>query len=239
MTNRFFNWINNNFLNLFLLFLIVLNVAPILAPLLVNWGVETPAKGIYEIYSFFCHQQHWKSIHLHDHQIAWCTRDMFIWGSMLSVGIIVKKRYLPPLGLFWLIVYSIPIALDGGIQTLAAVLGYGSGEAFYVSNNFFRMLTGTLFGTAIGLYMLPRLVQVFAKREEKKSMGNQDVNKGFGESDWRVVLSLMTFMIIIYLIFIQIWLKTSTQYIPSNWIDSEVRIPADKEEWFVRRKNGI
>lgn len=239
MTDRFFAWINNNFLNLFLLFLLVLNVAPILAPLLVHWGAQTPAKAIYELYSFFCHQQHWKSIHIHDHQIAWCARDMFIWGSMLFVGTIVKKRYVAPLSLFWLIVYSLPIALDGGIQTLAAILGYGSGEAFYVSNNFFRMLTGTLFGTAIGLFMLPRVVQVFTKKSEAKYEINVKHKNGYDENNWKIVLSSVTFMVIIYLLFIQIWQMTSKEFVPSNYIDSEVRIPGDKEKWFVRRQNGI
>lgn len=237
ITNRIFNWVNNNFLNLLVLFLIALNIAPIVAPLLIHWGMETPAKVIYDVYSFFCHQQHWKSIHIHDHQIAWCTRDMFIWGSMMIVGLIVKIRRISPLSLFWLIVYSLPVALDGGIQTLAAILGYGSGEAFYVSNNFFRMLTGTLFGTAIGLYMLPRLVQVFTKSNE--SINEDNMKNGLGESNWRVVLSLVLLMIVVYIFFIQIWQKTSTKFVPSNWIDSEIRIPADREEWFVRRRNGI
>lgn len=237
ITNRIFNWVNNNFLNLLVLFLIALNIAPIVAPLLIHWGMETPAKVIYDVYSFFCHQQHWKSIHVHDHQIAWCTRDMFIWGSMMIVGLIVKIRRISPLSLFWLIVYSLPVALDGGIQTLAAILGYGSGEAFYVSNNFFRMLTGTLFGTAIGLYMLPRLVQVFTKSNE--SINEDNMKNGLGESNWRVVLSLVLLMIVVYIFFIHIWQKTSTEFVPSNWIDSEIRIPADREEWFVRRRNGI
>lgn len=237
ITNRIFNWVNNNFLNLLVLFLIALNIAPIVAPLLIHWGMETPAKVIYDVYSFFCHQQHWKSIHIHDHQVAWCTRDMFIWGSMMIVGLIVKIRRISPLSLFWLIVYSLPVALDGGIQTLAAILGYGSGEAFYVSNNFFRMLTGTLFGTAIGLYMLPRLVQVFTKSNE--SINEDNMKNGLGESNWRVVLSLVLLMIVVYIFFIHVWRKTSTEFVPSNWIDSEIRIPADREEWFVRRRNGI
>lgn len=157
----------------------------------------------------------------------------------MLVGIIVKKRSVTPLGLFWLIAYSLPIALDGGIQTLAAILGYGSGEAFYVSNNFFRMLTGTLFGTAIGLYMLPRLAQAFTIKGEKKNKENINLTKGLADSNWRIVLSLLISMIIVYLVIIQFWLKTSTEFVPSNWMDSDIRIPLNKEEWFVRRGNGI
>jgi len=99
------------------------------------------------------------------------------------------------------------------------------------------MLTGTLFGTAIGLYMLPRLVQVFTKSSE----GNKEASlkKPFGESNWRVVLTLALLMLIVYISFVHIWRKTSTEFVPSNWIDSEIRIPADREEWFVRRRNGI
>lgn len=159
----FYYRLNQNLLNIFLIFLLVLNTLPLLAPILLNYGFESPAKVIYFIYSFFCHQQHWKSMHLFEYQIAWCTRDMFIWGSMLFVLILVKSRQIKPLGFFWLIVYSIPIALDGGLQTIATILGYQNNDPFYMSNNFFRMITGTLFGSAMGLYIFTRLKKIIAE----------------------------------------------------------------------------
>lgn len=148
------------------MFLVVLNSAPILAPVLLHFGAEGLAKVIYTVYSFFCHQQHWKSLHLFDHQVAWCARDMFIWGSMLLALILVKRKNLQPMTFLALMLYSIPMALDGGIQTIAAVLGYSSGDAFYTSNNFTRMLTGALFGSAMGLFMFTRLKEVV--NEENK-----------------------------------------------------------------------
>ena len=135
-------------LYVFLVFLIILNVLPVIAPILLHYELIDSSRAIYTLYSFFCHQQHWKSLHIHDHQIAWCARDMFIWGSMLLVLIIVIYRKIKPLSFMWLIVYSIPMLLDGGSQTLAVVLGYRESSAFYVSNNFLRMLTGCLLYTS-------------------------------------------------------------------------------------------
>lgn len=168
--NNFFTWINKNILNLFLVFLIVLNIAPILAPILLHFGANAPAKAIYTVYSFFCHQQHWKSLHLFDHQCAWCTRDMFIWGSMLLVLILVRRKNLQPLTFYSLVLYSIPMAMDGGLQTLGSMTGYASGNSFYTSNNFLRMVTGTLFGGAMGLFIFTRLKEI--ANEEAKSAKN-------------------------------------------------------------------
>lgn len=165
--NKFFNWANRNILNLFLVFLLVLNIAPILAPILLHFGADMPAKAIYTVYSFFCHQQHWKSLHLFDHQCAWCTRDMFIWGSMLLVLILVKRKNIQPLTFYSLVLYSIPMAMDGGLQTVGTLIGYSSSSSFYTSNNFFRMLTGTLFGGAMGLFMFTRIKEI--SNEEAKS----------------------------------------------------------------------
>ena len=163
--NRFSIWLNKNILNIFLIFLIILNIAPILAPILLSIGANSPSKAIYFVYSFFCHQQHWKSLHIMDHQCAWCTRDMFIWGSLLFVLILVKYKKIQPLTFYWMVIYSIPIALDGGLQTLGTITGYSSGNPFYTSNNFFRMITGTIFGSALGLFMFTRI----------KEMVNEDI----------------------------------------------------------------
>lgn len=169
--NNFFGWVNRNILNLFLVFFIVLNIMPVLAPILLHLGANSFAGAIYTVYSFFCHQQHWKSLHLFDYQVAWCARDMFIWASMLFTLVLVKSKKVQPLGLFWLLIYTIPIALDGGLQTVATIIGFDSSSPFYTSNNFFRMITGTLFGGALGLFMFPRIKQIIF--EEMRNAGEK------------------------------------------------------------------
>ncbi len=245
---RLSSWLNKNILNLFLIFFVVLNIAPILAPLLLHFEIYLPAKIIYTVYSFFCHQQHWKSLHLFDNQYAWCTRDVFIWGSMLFMLLLVKKKKLQPLTFYLLVLYSIPMALDGGLQTLGALLGYRSADPFYTSNNFFRMLTGTLFGGAMGLFLFPRLREI--ADEDNEGVNRNEIEKGIPVSThkiktkltptyWRLLSSLLILMSVVYIVLIQFWALTSNSYLPTNFLDSEIKIPTNRQDWFDRRKHGI
>lgn len=229
------NYINKNFLKLFLVFLVLLNILPILAPIFLYVGFNSPAKAIYFLYSFFCHQQHWKSLHIFDHQCAWCARDMFIWGSMLLVLILVMRRKISPLSFFSLILYSAPMALDGGLQTVSTISGYSGGNPLYISNNFFRMITGTLFGSAFGLYTFPRIKHII--EDEVKTAKKIKKSKIFVITHKKLVASILIFMTLIYMLLMQIWSITSYKYLPSDYLDSEIKLPPDKNEWFVRRKN--
>lgn len=237
--DKFFRWVNNNILYVFLVFLIILNVLPVIAPILLHYELIDSSRAIYTLYSFFCHQQHWKSLHIHDHQIAWCARDMFIWGSMLLVLIIVIYRKIKPLSFMWLIVYSIPMLLDGGSQTLAVVLGYRESSAFYVSNNFLRMLTGTIFGSGFALYMFPRMKELIKQENSLNSVGGSMKLLRGGTSHLKIVLFVLFVMLLIYISFIQVWQITSSEYLPSNLLDTQTKLPEDSRDWFLRRQRGI
>lgn len=237
--DRFFNWINANILYLFLVFLIFLNFLPIIAPLLLHYEQYESARAIYTLYSFFCHQQHWKSLHVHDHQVAWCARDMFIWGSMLLVLVIVMIRKVKPLSILWLVLYSVPMFLDGGLQTLAVILGYSDSSAFYVSNNLSRMLTGSIFGSGFGLYIFPRMKELLLQEQNDSSL-----TKGLklfrgGNNHIKIVLFIISVMLPIYIVFIRVWQITSTEYMPTNFLDTETKLPEDNRDWFLRRQRGI
>lgn len=237
--DRIFNWINTNILYVFLVFLILLNLLPIFAPILLHYEQYDLSRAIYNLYSFFCHQQHWKSLHLHDHQVAWCARDMFIWGSMLFVLVMVLIRKVKPLSLLWLIIYSFPMLFDGGLQTFAVLVGYSDSSAFYVSNNFSRMLTGTIFGSGFGLYMFPRMKELVRQEKTETSSGNTfKLFKG-GTNHLRIVLLIIPVMFLLYIVFIQVWQITSTEYLPSNFLDTETKLPEDNRDWFLRRQRGI
>lgn len=160
-------FLNRNLLNIFIVFLIILNVLPILAPIFAQIGWNAPAKAIYFVYSFLCHQLHWRSLHIYDHQCAWCMRDMFIWGSLLVVAILVKRYHIKGLRWYWMIPFMLPIAFDGGIQTIATILGFGNGQPLYMSTNFMRMLTGSIFGTGIGLWLVPGLKEMVQFEKQK------------------------------------------------------------------------
>lgn len=142
----------------FIYFLIVLNVLPILAPIFSYFGLTFLSEPIYFIYSFTCHQFHWRSIHIFDKQIAWCARDVFIWLSFLLVSIAIRFKWLPHgLKWYWVLLFMVPIALDGGFQTISTILGFATDHHLYLSTNLMRMITGSIFGMGLGIVIAPFL----------------------------------------------------------------------------------
>ena len=160
---------NKNAYNIFLAGLVTLNVVPWLAPIFMHFGWHGPAKVIYRIYSIFCHQIAWRSLHVYDHQCAWCARDTAIWGSFLLVALLIKFRKVSGFRWFWMIPFAIPMALDGGIQLIATLVSVEDDkDPFYVSTSFTRVVTGTLFGTGLGMTLRPGFLES-TKYEEKNS----------------------------------------------------------------------
>lgn len=226
-----YNWI--------LIVLLFLNFLPILAPILLNAGIEFLAKPVYFLYSFFCHQFAHRSLHIHDSQCAWCTRDMGIWGAMLLVAIVVKLRKVT-VGLrwYWVFPFVIPIALDGGIQTIATMVGIdglgGPGTPLYISNNLMRAITGSIFGIGLGLFIFPNLYSAFhdhglqligwSKRIGRRRMVRYTV---FG----------LVVILVSYVSIIGLWDITSTVVEPANIVDLQVKSPVSKD-FFLRRENG-
>ncbi len=141
-------------------FLVVLNVLPFLAPILAHYGYDRSASLIYKIYSFACHQKSHRSLHVFDHQCAWCIRDTFIWSSLLVAGLFVfaSRKRISGISLKFAFFLGLPMALDGGIQLIATITSlYNRSTPLYESTNTFRAITGTLFGIAIAMYLFPRL----------------------------------------------------------------------------------
>ena len=214
--------------NILLIIIGLLCFSAILAPILMALGLEGPAKYIYFIYSFFCHQIHYRSLHVFEHQFAWCTRDTFIWFGMLFTGISLK--YIHFKGLKWYHIILLPIGMDGGIQlfaTLAGVTGNNEG-IFYASTNFTRMLTGSLLGIGVGLWVFPTI----------RDMDGEKIVSKFKTGLIKTIFIILSFLFLLYLSFLGLWYITSTEYRPLNVIDHSNRFPEDKDEWFIRRQNG-
>lgn len=218
--------------NLLLAFVVALCISTIAAPISMALGLEEIAKIIYFIFSFFCHQIHYRSLHIFDYQYAWCTRDTFIWLSILASGIFVKLYGFKGLKLYQIILFVIPIGLDGGIQFIATFFGLAddSSNLIYASTNFTRMLTGSILGIGIGLWVFPTL------REVEMGMQNKIEKLKWGVLKTSAVLLLIMF--IIYMGLIGLWYFTSENYRPLNIVDHAVRFPEDKDEWFIRRKHA-
>lgn len=230
----------SSFYNIFLTFLGVLVTLPILAPILLHLNLERPAKVIYFIYSFFCHQFATRSIDIYDYQIAWCARDTGIWTAMFITGLLVKFNKLPRLRWFWVIPFIIPMALDGGLQTIFTFLnlspaGMVSGESIYVSNNLSRYLTGAIFGIGVGWWLCQQIKDISNNKIEEITASSKNLLEKYSHLSWSILLTLVMF--IIYVVFVQVWTLTSPVNKPLNGLDSAVK--SSNDLFFARRGNAV
>ncbi len=210
-------------------------ILPIIAPVLSAIGLNSISKYIYFIYSFACHQFSTRSHHIADHQFAWCARDMGIWIGIFFGSILYKYGILNKIKFWWLPIFVIPIALDGGMQTIFTFMNLSSdgsliGEVTYSSNNLTRFLTGSFFGLGLILVLIPQIIS-------QKPL--KFVKEGFIaklSSPVRIIILTVIFLLI-HIIFVQIWNISSTEYKPTNFLDSQTKIQP-KENFFIRRANG-
>lgn len=221
-----------NFYNWYLIVLTALVTLPILAPFLLYIGLETPAKYIYFVYSFFCHQFDHRSIHVYDYQYAWCARDTAIWFGVWAVALYTKFSDIKPIKLYWLLPFVVPIALDGGIQTVYTILdinpaGVNAGDPLYISNNFSRFVTGAIFGIGLSLWTSPTFKEVLPQVTKLK-LPNKQVF---------ITFSILIALIIGYIFSIQAWSLTSNDYKPKGTLDAVVRTPS--RDFFTRRAHAI
>lgn len=240
--------INLSLYNLYIFGVALFSLLPVLAPVLLKLGEQMPllasfAKGLYFVYSFFCHQFHHRSLYLFDYQYAWCARDTGIWIGLLLGAIAIKKGWLGTIKWYWVLPFAIPIALDGGIQTIltvAEVSPYGfTGEPVYISTNLVRFVTGSLFGLGLSLWFsgLIKEIQEITKQKaadlsNQASRLNAQVGGQLGNL---VVLSLG--LIVLYAGLVGLWTATSTTNLPSNWLDSAVKTPATN--FYLRRRDAV
>jgi uncharacterized membrane protein len=228
------NW---KFSTFFIGFLVLINVLPVLAPIFMNWGWIVPAKVIYFIYSFFCHQIHWRSVHLYDHQCAWCARDMAIWGSLLIVALLIKFFKLKGIKWYQVIPFVIPIALDGGLQTIATAIDPGGGT-FYVSTNLMRTITGSIFGVGLGLMLTPMLIELeVAKLKDRAEILIGKIKLTINALNVGIIAFLGYFLY--YLILVFAWQTSSALYKPANFVDFEVKAPLSKDVIIERRLHAV
>ncbi len=221
--------------------LIFLNGLPFLAPLLLRLSESGsifffPAKVIYFIYSFFCHQFHHRSVHLYDYQVAWCTRDMGIWLGFLAAAIGIKYLGLKSIKWYWIIPFAIPMALDGGIQTIATIGNVTPvgmlADPVYISNNLMRFITGALFGFGVSLWLSEMIKTSFEVSPRTFDWLERIVKNATHRA---VVVLFILFGI--YVGLVGLWNVTSEEYKPLDTLDSISRTPS--EQFFQRRLHGV
>jgi uncharacterized membrane protein len=129
---------------------------PLLAPVLDTHGHTLLARGVYDGYRLVCHQRADRSFHLYGQQMAFCERDLAIYGTatLLLLGYaLTRLRWQPrPVSARWLVMLALPMALDGGTQLL------GLRESTWE----LRVATGAMFSLGVSLFALPHLDRGFA-----------------------------------------------------------------------------
>lgn len=228
-------FISDNYYKIFLAILWIIATLPLLAPILASLKLNFLASAIYWIYSFSCHQLAHRSIHINDHQCAWCARDTFIWGGIALTATAAPHFKLKNFNLFWIIPFVVPIALDGGIQTIATMLGLAGGDNFYTSTNFMRAVTGSIFGIGLGLFFYQIMGRVNEVREELKE--KKENSESTVKPYLKFIGIIFSTLMVLYMGLVQIWGLTSTNFEPANPLDLAVRTPADETAW-QRQING-
>lgn len=99
------------------------------------------------------------------YKVAYCQRDVAIYGAMLLFGLIyaASRRKIPPLPWYlWILIGIAPIALDGFSQLLGQLPSFNF-WAYRESTPFLRTLTGGLFGFSTAWFGFPLLEESMAE----------------------------------------------------------------------------
>jgi uncharacterized membrane protein len=232
--------------------ILAMDIIAVLAPILAHFGFTTISHWIYFVYSFLCHQRPWRSIHLFDFQIAWCTRDLFIYLSMALSAFFVKAFKIRKVKWYAALLSILPFALDGTIQMIAEINGVLNDKEvfFYASTNLIRMLTGTIFGTGAGLWLFSLLDETIEEEleEEKSEILNtkfktktksEERNPRAKLENLKYFLLIILICFISYLGLIQIWNVTSDKYKPSGILENVRYFPGYNYEVVGRGGHGV
>lgn len=230
---KFGIWLEKNVYNIVLWAIGILNALPLLAPIFAYLKFDFLAKIIYYVYSFFCHQLHWRSLHVCDYQYGWCSRCTFIWLNVLLTGIAVKVMKVKRIKWYWYAVFFMPLVLDGVIQTIATIFGLTTiSNIYYMSNNFIRMLTGSLFGFGFGLF-------IWTSLQDSSPQLEKVTNTKRAISIFKLTLVTLLTSFALYFLAVVVWDQTSSQYKPVNLLDFGVKIPPLAQDFLIRRINGV
>ena len=107
---------------------------------------DLPANGVADSDNVFV-RRNYIGDEAHGYKVAICERDVAIYGSMFLMGLIfaLVRGHLPKLKVKWLLVFALPMILDGGTQ----LVGLRS------SSWQLRLITGALFGVGLIWFAYP------------------------------------------------------------------------------------
>jgi uncharacterized membrane protein len=221
LVERLMRYISNRWILVAGLLLGVYIGLPFLAPVFMQFGWSGPARLIYSIYSFLCHQLPQRSYFLFGSKftyslpeiqsawqstldplvlrqfignsemgwkLAWSDRMVSMFVSLWLFAMLWRplSRRFKPLPWWGLILFLLPMALDGGSHFISDLFGIGQGfrdsnawlailtnnafpPGFYAGdawgsfNSLMRLLTGLLFGLGIVWFSFPYLDGAFSQ----------------------------------------------------------------------------
>jgi hypothetical protein len=152
---------------------------------------------------------------------------------------------------YWYAVFLMPLILDGVIQTIATMFGLTTiSNIYYMSNNFIRMLTGSLFGLGFGLAIWTNLQDSGGPESMvgqnspgqdgvAEKVGVEKAKKKKSISVLKLTLVTMITSLALYFLAVVVWNQTSIEYKPLNLLDFGVKIPPLAEDFLIRRVNGV
>lgn len=142
-------------------------------------------------------------------KVAWSDRMVFMYTSLLVTGLLygLVRRYLRPLPLRALVLFLLPMALDGGTHLVSDLVGIGqgfrdsnawlaaltgnslpswfyAGDALGSFNSWLRLITGLLFGVGVVWFAYPHLETTMRETRvtlETKLRRADAVRAGIGE----------------------------------------------------------
>lgn len=119
----------------------------IITPILAWLGIEPLAGWLFKTFHSICDQVPSHSIFLFGHQMALCSRNFSLYFALWLGTMLFRfvRHRVGPLDWRLLILFLLPMALDGGTQM------FGLRE----SNLVLRIITGLLFGTGISWFAVP------------------------------------------------------------------------------------
>jgi uncharacterized membrane protein len=126
----------------------------LLAPIAQNLGWINLANPVYKFFSFLCHQQPERSLHIFEHHFAVCSRCFGVYFGLVFGFIIYpfirKIEEIEPFPRIWLFLSLVPIGIDWSLGV------FGIWENTHLS----RFLTGLILGTACAVFIIPALVEL-------------------------------------------------------------------------------
>lgn len=127
----------------------------LIPPIAEATGFNALSAGIYNGFSFICHQMDDRSFHILGHKFGVCSRCFGVYFGLLA-GFVVYPFLRPvdviePFPRFWLFGAMIPIGIDWSLTI------FGIWENTFTS----RFVTGLILGVACAVFIVPALVEIF------------------------------------------------------------------------------